>query len=152
MQLPLQHQTPRLVAWLGYGGLVPFVAFTLASLLEPQRSGTWQQLASNYGAVILSFVGALHWGFAISPLQLGDARRNACLAWSVVPALVAWLALLLDPVAGSALMAVGFAVHYLQDWRLVKHAPLPGWYLPLRLKLSVVASVCLLVTSYASRV
>lgn len=49
-------------------------------------------------------------------------------------------------------MAVGFAIHYLQDWRFVRHAGLPAWYLPRRLRLSVVAALSLIVTSFASRV
>ena len=149
--LPVQHAAPRMVALLSYGGLIPFLALAAASLLDPSRIGMWQQLSLNYGAVILSFVGALHWGFAMSLLGLSDARRSAALAWSVIPALLAWVALLLDPIAGSALMAAGFAIHYVQDWRLVRQAPMPSWYLPLRFRLSATASVCLLVTSCAGR-
>lgn len=145
------HKAPRLVAWLAYGGLIPFIAFTAASLIGTHRSGVGQHMLLNYGAVILSFVGALHWGFAMSALAMSERKRNVCFAWSVVPALLAWLALSIDPVAGSALMAAGFALHYLQDWRLVRHAGLPAWYLPMRLRLSVVAVLSLIVTSFASR-
>ena len=142
---------PRSVAWLGYGGLLPFVGLALATLLDPQRSGAWQQLSLNYGAVILSFVGALHWGFAMSAPAMSERKRSVCFAWSVMPALLAWLALLLDPLSAGALLAAGFAAHYVQDWRLVSHAGLPAWYLPLRLRLSVVAALSLLGSSFASR-
>lgn len=146
-----RRRAPRMVAWLAYGGLVPFIVLAAASLLDQQRSGAWQQMALNYGAVILSFVGALHWGFAMSAAAMDERTRNACFAWSVIPALLAWLALLLDPAAGSALMAAGFAAHYLQDWRLLRHAALPAWYLPMRLRLSAVAALSLIVASWASR-
>ena len=53
-------RTPRLVACLAYAGLIPFLALLAASWLDTQRSGVWQQLSLQYGAVILSFVGALH--------------------------------------------------------------------------------------------
>ena len=69
----------------------------------------------------------------------------------MVPALLAWLSLLLDPFAGSALLAAGFAAQYVQDRRLARQVALPDWYLPLRLRLSVVAVVCLLVGSFAAR-
>ena len=36
---------PRSVAWLGYGGLLPFVGLALATLLDRQRNGAWQQLS-----------------------------------------------------------------------------------------------------------
>ena len=145
-------RTPRIVACLAYAGLIPFLALLAASWLDTQRSGVWQQLSLHYGAVILSFVGALHWGFAMSVQFVSDRKRNVCFAWSVIPALLAWLALALDPLAGSALLATGFGVHYFQDWRLFRHAGLPIWYLPLRLQLSVVAAASLLATSFASLV
>jgi len=142
---------PRSVAWLGYAGLLPFVALALACLLDASHRAGWQHHALNYGAVILSFVGALHWGFAISAHAMSERKRRACYAWSVMPALIAWLALMLDPFAASAMLAAGFALHYVQDWRLVRHAGLPAWYLPLRLRLSLVAIVSLLVTGLAPR-
>jgi hypothetical protein len=49
-------------------------------------------------------------------------------------------------------MAAQFAIQYLQNWRLVIHAGLPAWYLPMRLRLSVVAGLSLIMTSFASRV
>ncbi|WP_426112910.1 DUF3429 domain-containing protein [Massilia sp. PWRC2] len=143
---------PRLVSALAYGGLLPFLALMAASLLDTARSGVWQQLSLNYGAVILSFVGALHWGFAMSTLAMSERLRLLSFAWSVMPALLAWLALLLDPIAGSALMACGFAFHFVQDWRLARQVALPPWYVPMRLRLTVVAALCLLVTSYGGRV
>lgn len=145
------YASPRAVAWLGYGGLLPFVVLTLASFFDPARSGAWQQGLLNYGAVILSFVGALHWGLAMQEQAMAATQRSLAFAWSVVPALLAWLSLLLDPFAGSALLAAGFAAHYVQDRRLARQTVLPPWYLPLRLRLSVVAAVCLLVGSFASR-
>ena len=145
-------RTPRAVAWLAYGGLLPFVGLALASFLDPHSSGAWQQMALNYGAIILSFVGALHWGFAMSAPAMSERKRSVCFAWSVMPALLAWLALLLDPLAASALLAAGFGIHYVQDWRLVRHTGLPAWYLPLRLRLTVVAVLSLLGTSFASRI
>lgn len=143
------HKTPRLVAWLAYGGLVPFIALTAANLMDKHRSGVAQHMLLTYGAVILSFVGALHWGFAMTAPAMSERKRNVCFAWSVVPALLAWIAQSIDPVAGSALLAAGFAVHFLQDWRLVRHAGLPAWYLPMRFRLTVVAALSLLVTSFA---
>jgi len=134
---------PRHVAWLGYGGLVPFVALAAASLLGVQPRATSLALLA-YGAVILSFVGALHWAFAMLLPQLAPMRRAWMYAWSTVPALMAWCALLMEPRLGSVILVVAFAFHYLQDRRLAAQGLLPGWYLPLRLRLSTVAIVCLL--------
>jgi Protein of unknown function (DUF3429) len=143
---------PRTVAWLGYGGLLPFLALTPASLLDHHHGAVWSDALYAYGAIILSFIGALHWGLAMSLPELTERQRSACFAWSVVPALIAWPAVLFSPPLAAPLLVVGFIAHYLQDRRLASQAKLPGWYLPLRLRLSSVAVVCLIAGVFASGV
>ena len=139
---------PRTVALLGYGGLLPFVALALLVWLDPARTASlWWPALLAYGAVILSFVGALHWGFAIALPGLDAASRQGLYVWSVVPALVAWPALLWAAPGAAVLLVAGFALHWLQDRRLVAQGAataLPAWYLPLRTQLTLVASVSLL--------
>jgi len=135
---------PRTVAWLGYGGLIPFLVLMPASLLDHHHGAVWSDALYAYGAIILSFIGALHWGLAMSLPELTERQRSAWFAWSVVPALIAWPAVLFSPPLAAPLLVVGFIAHYLQDRRLARQATLPGWYLPLRLRLSSVAVVCLI--------
>ena len=125
MNTPLNPALPRSAAWLGFGGLLPFIGLVA------------------YGAVILSFVGALHWGFAMALPSMPQALRRNCFVWSVVPALIAWPAMMLEPVLGAPLLMVGFVAHIWQDHRLAGRVALPAWYLPLRRQLSIVACVCL---------
>ena len=134
--------------WLGYGGLIPFLVLTPASLLDAHHAWTWSDALFAYGAIILSFIGALHWGFAMVLPGLDASRRVRTLIWSVVPALIAWPALLLAPAEAAALMVSGFVLHYVQDRRLARIAALPSWYLPLRLRLSVVACISLSLGSF----
>lgn len=141
---------PRTVAWLGYGGLLLFLVLTPASLLDHHHGAVWSDALYAYGAIILSFVGALHWGLAMSLAELSERQRSAWFTWSVVPALIAWPAVLLSPPLAAPLLVFGFIAHYLQDRRLVRQATLPGWYLPLRLRLSSVAVVCLVAGIFAS--
>lgn len=139
---------PRRVAWLGYGGLLPFLGLAITILADPWHGLFWGDALVAYGAVILSFVGALHWGFAMCLPGLTDARRAACFVWSTVPALVAWPALLAEPLFAAVLLVAGFVAHYWQDRRLAAAAALPAWYLPLRLRLTSLASVCLLLGGF----
>ncbi len=141
---------PRTVAWLGYGGLIPFLVLTPASLLDHHHGAVWSDALYAYGAIILSFIGALHWGLAMSLPELSERQRSAWFAWSVVPALIAWPAVLFSPPLAAPLLVVGFIAHYLQDRRLARQATLPGWYLPLRLRLSCVAVISLVVGVFAS--
>jgi hypothetical protein len=138
------------VAWLGYGGLIPFVALTAAFLLDPHHGLLWSDALIGYGALILSFVGALHWAFAMTLPDLTDQQRTARFVWSVVPALLAWPALLVDATMASFLLVPGFVAHYLQDRRLAGSQTLPDWYLPLRLRLTSVACVCLGLVGFGS--
>jgi hypothetical protein len=140
---------PRSVAWFGYGGLLPFIGLALATLLDPAHALLWRGTMIAYGAVILSFVGALHWGFAMTLVSLTPLHRTVAYAWSVVPALLGWVALLLPAASASAVLVAGFIVHYAFDRQLVRRTDLPAWYLPLRLRLTAVACVCL--TSIAGR-
>ena len=81
-----QDSIPPLAMLMGCGGLVPFFLCAGAA-----HSGValWSGIAlvicGIYGAVILSFIGAVHWGLALH----GD-RSPLWFVWSVVPALYAW--------------------------------------------------------------
>lgn len=136
---------PRPAFWLGTGGLVPFVVLTSALFALPEH--TRPQVLNwliAYGAVILSFVGALHWGVAMVHTQMRDTDRTVFMAWSVVPALAAWVALLLPAKTALLLMAATFVVHFAADRQLAQRFALPPWYLRLRAGLTGVVAPCLL--------
>ncbi len=89
---------PPLVLKLGYAGLIPFVGLALMVQLAPTPLNYLSaESLAGYGAVITSFMGAIHWGASLHTLgktSSGDRwiDRNAWI-WGVMPALVAWLAL-----------------------------------------------------------
>jgi protein-L-isoaspartate O-methyltransferase len=151
---------PTTAAWLGYGGLIPFILLAIAAGLGLGRNPEWPAAASllaqdsrallAYGAVILSFVGALHWGFAMTLRDLPPRSRNTAFLWSVVPALLAWVALVLPPAPAVALLILGFLAQYRRDVGLARLAALPAWYLPLRLRLTTVACVSLVLGGFAA--
>jgi Protein of unknown function (DUF3429) len=140
---------PHVVRWLGYGGLLPFVALAGAAWVDQNHSGLWRDALINYGAVILSFVGALHWGFAMSQSDMTTNQRTHSFVWSVVPSLLAWVALLMTPKYAVMLLVAGFLSHFWQDRRLVQRVNLPAWYLPLRSRLTF-AAVLSLISSFFS--
>lgn len=140
---------PPIVKWLGYGGLLPFVSSAIAVWVDASHGSWWRDALVGYGAVILSFVGALHWGFAMSHSGFSTQQRTQSFIWSVVPALMAWIALLMTPKYAVVLLSAGFLIHFWQDRRLVQVVNLPVWYLPLRLRLTFIACGALL-SSYFS--
>jgi len=150
MQSPVVR-VPTIPAWLGYGGLIPFVALACGSLVSAEYSSVSRHALLAYGAVILTFVGALHWGFAMTLTDVPDDRRNQAFMWSVLPALVAWVALLVASRLGSGLLLLGFVAQYWQDRGLAQSATLPAWYMPLRLRLTLIASICIAIGALADR-
>lgn len=122
---------------------MPFMTLAPASLLDDHHTLFFGDALFAYGAVILSFVGALQWGFAMMASGLDARQRTACIVWSVVPALLAWPALLLAPPFASLLLLVGFFAAYGQDRRFARIAGLPAGYLALRFRLTLVACLCL---------
>lgn len=135
---PASPELPAAFSTLGYAGLVPFVACVLGIALldgEPRASAVRALIA--YGAVILSFLGAVHWGVAL--LRADPAPARILLA-GVLPSLAAWMALLLQPRLALTLLVVCFGVFWLYEHRVLGESLLPPSYLRLRRYLTV--AVC----------
>ncbi|MES2713889.1 MAG: DUF3429 domain-containing protein [Pseudomonadota bacterium] len=125
----------------GLAGLIPFLGLALACWTRPELGFG----LAAYGATILAFLGAVHWGFALS-----DGRA---LWWrygfGVLPALVAWVALLLPLVQGLMLIALGIFATALMERLAATHGLVPAPYLALRFVLSAGAIFGLLLGAAA---
>lgn len=131
---------PGLVAF-GYAGVLPFVACVLPiALLDGEARAFAVRALVAYGAVILSFLGAVHWGVL---LRQPDAAAQARLAIGVLPSLAGWVALLLPDRYALALLVAAFGGFWLYEHRVVGTALLPGGYLGLRRHLSLAACASL---------
>jgi len=109
---------PVLVAALGYGGLIPFVGLAAFVMFGPADAMAFARgLLIAYGAVILSFVGALHWGFAMTLPGLDRARKHRGYIWSVIPALMGFLAIAMDSALSLSLLIVGLCAGLLAGRR-----------------------------------
>ncbi len=144
------NSIPTVVVLLGYGGLIPFVCLTAATIFSARYSDASGHSLLIYAAVILSFVGAINWGVAMASSDLSEAQRNYLWIWSVAPALLAWLAHFFQPTVASGIMIAGFIAQYVQDRHLARTTSLSVWYIPLRLRLTSVACACLAIASVAS--
>ncbi|HEY5791340.1 MAG TPA: DUF3429 domain-containing protein [Gammaproteobacteria bacterium] len=134
----------RLAAQLGYLGLLPFV-FGAALAWRETLPLPWldpHMPLQAYAAVILGFMGAIHWGLAMHAEEPTPARVRQLLL-SVVPSLVGWLGLLLPPIAGYPLLGLGFLVLLFAELRAAAFALVPAWYPGLRGPLTFGALVSL---------
>jgi hypothetical protein len=125
-------------ARLGYAGLLPFVAGALLVWLVHPDAHPYVSLAlSAYAAVIVSFLGGIHWGLAMART---GGPPTALLAWGVVPSLVAWLAVLMPPASGLVIQGLMLVATYAVDRRLYPAQGAAPWLL-LRFRLSAVAAL-----------
>ena len=138
---------PAIVLALGFGGLVPFVALTAMALFFP---GAWYGVLltalAQYGAIILSFVGALHWGYA---LRSGPGSHGAMAryGWSVMPALIGWISLLLPVWTALRIQALALVLCALMDATWLRLHDAPRWVMPLRWFLTAIGATTLVIAS-----
>ena len=132
----MRRSLPPLALLLGIAGLIPFAACgygAVSTYGEPAA-----QALAAYGAVILAFLGGVHWGFALpDPAARG---ANARIGLGVVPSLIGWVALLLlvavSAEAGLAMLVAGFAALTAVEARAAKAGLMPPGYMALRYGLS----------------
>jgi len=101
-----------------------------------------QRIAVAYGAVVLTFVGGVHWGLALAGRM---PWRPVRILGAVAPALAAATAVVLGGQRGLALLVVGLGVFWLYEHRKVG-AELPDEYMSLRRNLSLGACILLALT------
>ncbi|MCW8851449.1 MAG: DUF3429 domain-containing protein [Gammaproteobacteria bacterium] len=126
---------------LGYAGLIPFIVFSIGSWFQLPMISDSTYILTAYAAIILSFMGAIHWGIAMSSSE--DQNGKYFIA-SVIPGLSAWLALLMPQRYAIILLMVGFIALIIYDWSVEKPQRLPGWYIPMRNRLTLVVVMCLM--------
>ena len=91
---------------------------------------------SAYAAVIVSFLGGVHWGIGF---QMAEPPASL-FTWGVVPSLVAWMAVVMPAYAGLVIHGLMLVVCYVVDRRVYPRHGLGHW-LTLRFRLSAVAAL-----------
>lgn len=105
-----------------------------------------QHIAIAWGAVVLAFVGAVHWGLALAGRLEWSVLR---LVGAILPAVVGAAAIVLSGQRALGLLVVGFGLFWLYEHRRVGNE-LPPDYLRLRRNLSVAACALLALTMILS--
>lgn len=151
----------RIANLLGNFGLLPFFVLAAAAWV-PFDTGTTLRIELlidfalvGYAAVILSFLGAVHWGLVLANPQLDRVRAWNGLGWGVIPAILGWLAVLLLAAGAAKWLVLTFLIGdmvlaWLMDKNLVRiYSQVPSWYLPLRTRLTFGAVIALLIALFS---
>jgi hypothetical protein len=143
MPLPDAGDEPQkhpLIHNLGHAGLIPLVGLALLIWLVTPDLQAWVALAlATYAALIISFLGGIHWGIGWSQMDRLPHGKTHFL-WGVTPSLLAWPGLVMPPYAGLAWLGLVLIVCYLVDRKLYAQAGLGAW-LQLRFRLTGVAAL-----------
>ena len=123
---------------LAYSGLVPFIALAaLSFLVSPTHKPTVIFSLLAYGASIVSFLGAIHWGLTM----IENPPNKQQLVWGVVPSMLAWISLMIEVEFGLLLVAAVLLMCLVVDYKIYPGFGLEHW-LRMRLILSIVAIIC----------
>jgi hypothetical protein len=153
----MNHRLPTPALLLGVAGLVPFIGLALLTLTAFDDAVAQRYLWAliGFGAVMLAFLGGVHWGFVLHPAALPESmdpaeRRDAGrLALGVLPSLIGWAAMLTPllavPEIGLAILIVGYAGTVAAEAQLRRRDLVPTGYMAMRWGLSIVV-VAILVT------
>lgn len=140
---------PRAPLLLGLAGTLPFIwgaittalpdfALSAAQMIGPRFVGPYIQLF--YGAVILSFMSGVLWGFATK----AESKQAATgYALSVLPALWAFFMTGGGPTSAGIYLIAGFAGLLALDWMFSRWGLTPPWWMALRVLLTAIVVTCL---------
>ena len=134
---------PAAVKYLSYAGLIPFLAALagLFILADAPRDLALRALLA-YAAVILSFVGAVHWGYL---LHAGPDHAPRLLGLSTLPNLTAWLSLLLADRIALFVLTLAFPLLLLYEKASALNGILPGWSMTMRARLTGIVTATLVI-------
>ncbi len=145
---------PRSALLLGLAGLIPFFwgALTVvspplgqwgAATLGARFIGPYVQLF--YGAIILSFMSGVLWGFAT---KAEGAQATTSYVLSVIPALWAFFMTGGGTTSAAISLMAGFTGLLALDYLFVRWGLAPAWWMQLRVLLTALVVTSLAVTAF----
>ncbi|MDC1312238.1 DUF3429 domain-containing protein [Burkholderiales bacterium] len=135
----------KLIQYLGYGGLIPFYgcAFLVYWLNQPEF---WVYAIHVYASMIISFLGALSWGFALSIKDMPSYQRTVLFYWGVTPAVLGWVCLLLPQFIRVGPLLMLFVLTLAVDMYFQRQLDFPIFWVKMRLRLTFAGIFALILT------
>jgi len=129
---------------------VPFVALSIAVSLHMFRDAALSlELLLTYAAVIISFLGGIHLGVAISQYHNSHKIANLLIAESIWPSLIAWGILFY---ADTHIQLLALTLLYTFMWAvdslLYNNDVIPQWFYDLRCIITPIVVVSLYVAYF----
>jgi hypothetical protein len=103
-----------------------------------------QNIQVQFGAVLLSFLGAIHWGFEFS--KFGGEIGNRRYVLGLLPIICAWPTLLLDPQMALVAQWSAYVGTWFIDLKATTAGWAPRWYSSYRFGLTLAVGTSIIVT------
>jgi len=156
-------QVPQPLMAMGLAGGLPYIGTSLFTVWSARQAALAAEGLSSidpatalaaltqcteyqiaYGAVMLSFLGAIHWGLEIA--AYGGQHGYRRLILGVVPVLYSVPTLMLAPQLALAVQWAGFTGMWYADMKATGAGWAPSWYSQYRFYLSVLVGSCIILT------
>ncbi|BGP38255.1 hypothetical protein JCM10449v2_002184 [Rhodotorula kratochvilovae] len=162
-------QVPKEVITWGAAGLLPYAGTSLAIVHFARQAWLANQYGADagydpaaasallehaallqiqYGAIILSFLGAVHWGFEWA--KFGGVQGNKRYLLGVIPVLAGWGSLLIPGQMALVTQWGAFFAQWYADQQATNKGWAPKWYATYRFWLTSVVGGSILVSLAAS--
>lgn len=155
---------PKPAMVFGLAGTLPYVCTTAVTLYTASQAGlaanglytamdpaatlallhSCMELQVAYGAVMLSFLGALHWGMEFA--EYGGRKGYARLTVGTLPVVFAWSTMLLEPNMALIAQWIGFTALWAADVQATAAGWTPKWYSQYRFYLTLLIGSCIVFT------
>ncbi|CRK28476.1 hypothetical protein HYQ45_001738 [Verticillium longisporum] len=162
---------PKQPYWLGLAGTIPYLGTSLATVylswdlntdwpssstlinhihMNHESAQYWldflEPVQLGYGAVIISFLGAVHWGMEYTAKTILSSRTNFRYGMGVLAPVVAWPTLFMPIEAALITQFSAFTGLYLADARATTRGWTPPWYTKYRFILTGIVGVAIFVS------
>lgn len=123
---------------IGWLGVVPFAVLATGIIAgEPTHAAWFMDTLHAYAMIILSFMGGAQWGLTVLRTNETDLQKTLSFSASVVPALIAFATVPLQPTVALSILIAGFLALLIYDLWSIKRGHSPRWYGALRLQLTI---------------
>ena len=134
---------------LGWAGTIPFLIFSLSIIFGSDFSVFARDAGIIYSALILTFLGAVHWGWMLKE-DLKKFDKLIIWIWGITPSLIAWISLMILIVfnnykVSSVFIVFGFLCALIIDYKIFYSIK---WFVKLRAGLSLVAISSTLINGF----
>ncbi len=146
----LLDKSEKLFIFIGLLGLFPFFIGLLDLLINKNNLFFIVHLPKYYGSIILTFLGAIYWGYILSLARksfVPEQIKFCIIIWSVIPSILAIIILTMKSNFSLLLLSMGFLLCQLVDEICNKFLLFPSWYLTLRRTLTLFV-ILILIYSY----